>query len=100
MERTEKGSMATLSTLPLELKDHARQIPADTFRQLHQGEALHRLKHIHDALEAAASLPAEQYRHVTRRVKRELQAMPNAQYITEHKRLETFKKQCSQGRSA
>lgn len=80
--------MASINKLPSHLKEHARRVPPEVFSKLHQGEAWHRLQYVHDKLRAAESLPAEQYRHVTRQAKRELEAMPNAQYVQEHKRLE------------
>jgi hypothetical protein len=79
--------MANISDLPAELKDHARMVPEDTFRALHQGEAEHRLRHVDEMLRAAEPLQAEQYRHVTASARRHLKAMPNAQFMTERNRL-------------
>jgi hypothetical protein len=86
-----KVKVASLSELPADLKDHARQVPEDVFRTLHQGEAEHRLRHYDSMLRAADSLPAEQYRHVTARARRIRDAMPYKAFTEEHQRLSSLK---------
>jgi hypothetical protein len=83
--------MANISDLPADLKDHARQVPDDTWRDLHQGESEHRLRHVATILSAAESLPAEQHRHVTARARKIRNAMPYMAYTAEHERLSGLK---------
>ena len=83
--------MANLSGLPVTLRDLARQLPDGLLGKLNQAEAEHRLRHVRDSLEAAEALLAEQYRHVTARSRKQLSAMPHADFTEEKRRLESLK---------
>jgi|SRR5215469_11918032 len=87
--------MAKISELPADLRDLGNQVPEDTFRQLHQGEAEHRLRHANNILTAAESLQAEQHRHATARARRILRAMPYKDYTEQHMKLTALKEDAS-----
>src|SRR5260370_9934410 len=80
--------MANISQLPVTLRELGRQMPDGLLGKLHQGEAENRIKDVRDSMEAAEALPAEQYRQVTARARRQLRAMPYGEFVQERKRLE------------
>lgn len=80
--------MATLSALPIHLRQHARALPKGLLERLHQGEAEHRLQAVREMTASADRISNPGiHRHVLAHAKRLRDAMPYLEFTAERTKL-------------